>query len=235
MQRDEMIVTQPEQARALQDEGFLTWFLRPASPSDVARSLGIPANLAHHHAKRHAALGLLVEVERESGKVYYQLAAKVFKYRHSLLPVGDPDEQTSVKLGLLRERFLAAYEACDRMESGQDASWQVYSFDKESLPQPGPDDASVDVGSTRPAHFQVRTMSLPSQRYRELVEEIAELVAAAATDEDSGSQPCTLAFMAMDGALQEGSTDSQYVSSFLMNPLPKRRLGDPVEEEAREF
>jgi hypothetical protein len=46
MQRDELIVTRPEQARALQDTGFLARFLEPASPSDVARSLGIPANLA---------------------------------------------------------------------------------------------------------------------------------------------------------------------------------------------
>ena len=94
LQVSELVVTEREQARALQDSGFLGRFLEAASASYVARSLGIPANLAQH-ARRHAALGLLVEVRRERGRVYYQLAARTFRFRRSLLPVGYPDEQTA--------------------------------------------------------------------------------------------------------------------------------------------
>lgn len=81
------------------------------------------ANLAHHHAKRHVALGLLTEVKREQGRVYYQLTARTFKYRNSLLPAGDPDEHAAVTLGLLHEAFLAERAACDRLKGGQDAEW----------------------------------------------------------------------------------------------------------------
>lgn len=123
MQLTEMVVTRREQALALRDTAFLGRFLQPASPSDAARALGIRANLAHHHAKRHVTLGLLMEVKRELGRGYYQLAARTFKYRSSLLPTGDPGEHAAVTSGLLHDAFLAEHAACDRLNDGQDAEW----------------------------------------------------------------------------------------------------------------
>lgn len=171
-----MIVTRPEQARALQDSGFLGRFLEPASPSVVARHLGISASLAHHHAKRHASLGLLNEVKREQGKVYYQLAARTFKHPRSLTPAGDPDEYTVVSLGLLRERFLQAYERSDRIEGGESPNWHVYRFDRKGMPEEAQSKRSAAAVEDRPAHFQARTLRLSGRRYRQLVRYIARLI-----------------------------------------------------------
>ncbi|MEX2541019.1 MAG: hypothetical protein WD314_04395 [Trueperaceae bacterium] len=215
MQRDELVVTRPEQARALQDTGFLGRFLEPASPSDAARALGMPANLAHHHARRHASLGLLMEVKRERGRIYYQLAARTFKHHRSLLPAGDPDEHTAVTLRQLKERFLAAYQACDRMEDGQNPNWHVYGFDREGIPEVLRGRGVETVSEARPAHFQARTLSLTPDRYRELVRRIANLILEAEAEDGPQAEPCTLAFLAMDGVLQEGSADSHYMASFV--------------------
>lgn len=222
MQRDELIVTRPEQARALQDGGFLGRFLEPASPSDVARQLGVSPNLAHHHAKRHASLGLLYEVKRERGKVYYQLSARTYKHDRSLLPPGDPDEHTGVTLNQLVERFLAAYEHCDRTERGENPTWHVYGFDREALPTDEYGAGQADAGEARPAHFQARTLRLSSRRYRDLVRGIARLILEAEADAEPQGGVCSLAFVAFDGVLQEGSLDSHQISSF----VPPSEPGD---------
>ncbi|MFC6664939.1 hypothetical protein ACFP9V_05950 [Deinococcus radiopugnans] len=53
-------------ARALrQNVTFLGLFTGPRSPSEITASAGMAANLAHHHARRLASLGLLLEVRRE--------------------------------------------------------------------------------------------------------------------------------------------------------------------------
>lgn len=225
MQLDEMVVVRPDQARALQESGFLGRFLEPASPSDVARALGLRANLVHHHARRLEGLGLLRVVKRDEGRVYYQLVARVFKHRRSVLPVGDPDEQANVVLGLLKDQFLSAYGACDRQLSGEDADWHVYAFERPGTGKPAAERAPIDDGPARPAHLQLRTLSLTPERYRRLVEEIAGLIAAAEAESGNGSASCTLAFLAMDGALQVGTTDQQFLSSFL--PLHGLAYADP--------
>jgi len=229
MQQNELVVTRPEQARALQDTTFLGRFLHPASPSDVARALRMPANLAHHHAKRHADLGLLLQTGRKGGKVYYQLAAKTFKHPRALLPVDEAGEPTAAALRLLVERFQAAYEACDLLVSGQSPDWHYYAFDKANPPKVETADALDDAYSARPAHFQARTLALTPERYRELVGQISALIDAAATDDDPRAQPCTVALLAMDGPLQEGATDSQYLSSFIP---PERPHPDTGKSEA---
>ncbi|HEX7003341.1 MAG TPA: hypothetical protein VF168_04060 [Trueperaceae bacterium] len=215
MQSDELIVTEPEQARALQETGFLSRYLEPASPSDVARDLGMPANLAHHHAKRHAALGILGEVKREGGKVYYQLTARTFKHDRHLLPAGDPDEHTSVMLALLEERFLSAYSYCDSLENGADPSWHVYAFDRDALPGAPAESGGNGALAPRPAHFQARTLRLSPHRYRDLVRRISALIAKAEADDAGQGGAATFAFLAMDGVLQDGSRDTHYLSTFV--------------------
>lgn len=229
MQREELIVTRVDQARALQDAGLLSPYLKPASPSDVARKLGIPANLAHHHAKRHAALGLLNEVKRERGKVYYQLAARTFKHHRSLIPAGDPDEHTAVTLTSLRERFLAAYQRSDRREGGENPNWHIYGFDRQGIPEVPEASRLAPPSEPHPAHFQARTLTLSAKRYRELVRQIAELISDAESEDGPPDHACTLAFLAMDGVLQEGSRDSHYLSTFVPpsegDDRPQRRGG----------
>ncbi|MFC3831430.1 MULTISPECIES: hypothetical protein [Deinococcus] len=61
-------ITDPHAARALrQHHAFLGLFVQPQSPSSVAGSAGMAANLAHHHARKLAALGLLHEQRRGEG------------------------------------------------------------------------------------------------------------------------------------------------------------------------
>ncbi|MCP2014570.1 hypothetical protein L1280_001721 [Deinococcus sp. HSC-46F16] len=55
LQVPELVLTDPEAANALGQTAFLGHFRDPASPSEVARLLGMPANLAHHHVQKQAA------------------------------------------------------------------------------------------------------------------------------------------------------------------------------------
>lgn len=214
MQLDEMVVTQVEQVRALQDSAFLGRFLEPASPSDVARSLGIPANLAHYRAKRHAAAGLLARVARERGKIYYQLVARTFVHSDALLPVGNPDEYTAATLKLLGKRFMAAYERSERVAAGLHPNLHVYSFDRARAPRIRSRENAESARSC-PAHFQARTLSLTPERYRELVRQVARLLADIEADPQPEGRTCTVTFLAMEGCLHEGATNaSHYVSSF---------------------
>lgn len=216
---NELILTEADQARAVQDAGFLGQFLKPISPSEVAKKLKMPANLAHHHAQRHTALGLLREVKREHGKVYYQLAAQTFKHTHSLLPAGDPDKYTAALLTQLREHFLRAYERSDWLVGDEDPDWSVHQFSSSTPPHErapslitSPETRLIEA---HPAHFQVRTLPLTAASYRRLVHLISESMTDAMMDAKAGAGPCTLVFMAMDGDLQPGTRDSNHVSSFV--------------------
>lgn len=181
----------------------------------------MPANLAHHHAQRHAALGLLREVKREQGRVYYQLAARTFKHARALLPAGDPDEYTAATLAQLHDHFLRAYERSDRLADSQDPDWSIHQFGEGLLAQEPVAGTAAPPNEAHPAHFQVRTLPLTPTRYRQLVHEVAALLMDASPD--AGAKPCTLVFMAMNGDTQPGTRDSDHVSSFV----------PPVEEVSR--
>ncbi len=66
MQKEEMLITQTEQTKALQDTAFLSQFVQRNSPSDVAKKLGMAANLAHHYVQKYELLKLLQEVKRDT-------------------------------------------------------------------------------------------------------------------------------------------------------------------------
>ena len=215
---NELVLTQADQARAVQDAGFLGQFLEPISPSEVAKKLGMPANLAHHHAQRHAALGLLREVKRDRGRVYYQLVARTFKHARTLLPAGDPDEYTAATLAQLHERFLTAYERSDRLAGSEDPDWSVHHFGKGPLVDEAPtriEEAVVPLQEAHPAHFQVRTLRLSPRSYGRLVRQIADLLSETSPDLETGTGACTLAFLALDGDLEAGAQDSNHLSSFV--------------------
>ena len=161
----ERILTTAEQAKAVQEVGFLGQFFAPKSPSDAARKLGIPANLAHHHAQRHLGLGLLQETGREGGKVLYQLTAKLFKVPRTLLPPGDPDNKTARLLDLIQTRFLAAYGRSSRLEDRNDPDYDLYGFTAKDDPDPELPETSGGPLEPRPAHFQARTFFLTQASY----------------------------------------------------------------------
>lgn len=212
----ERILTTVEQARAVQDVGFLGRFVVPTSPSDAARTLGIPANLAHHHAQRHLNLGLLEEVGRNGGKVQYQLTAKLFKVPRTLLPPEDPDNKTVRLLGAVQKHFLAAYERSNRLASRDDPDYDLYEFMAKDDPDRVAPPPISEPLTGRPAHFQARTFSLSPASYQKLVREIADLIVAAENEHDRpGSGLCTFVFLGMDGELQAGMQDSLSVSSFV--------------------
>ena len=218
----ERILTTVEQAKAVQEVGFLRQFFVPTSPSDAAKKLEMPANLAHHHAQRHLSLGLLEEVKREGGKVLYQLTAKLFKVPRKLLPPEDPDNRTVKLLKLVRERFLAAYERSSRLEKQDDPDFELHRFIAKDDPDPELPETSGRPLEPRPAHFQTRTFSLSPAGYQRLVRQINDLVVAAENEHGQpGSGLCTLVFLGMDGDLQTGTSDSRFISSFvpLSEPL----------------
>lgn len=208
-----MIVTREQQVAALQDLGFLGQFVDPTSPSDAARTLGMPANLVHHHTKRHEALGLLVQVGRENGKVLYQLTARTFKHPRRLLTAGEPNHPVRARLARLLERFLHAYERSDRLARDEDPDWTVYGFAPEPRRRNVELDHEEGAREARPAHFQVRALRLSPRRYAELVNKVWRLLEEAASDEAEGG--CTLAFLAMDGEPDLGEAGTHNLSSFV--------------------
>lgn len=211
----ERILTTAAQAKAVQDVGFLGQFTVPTSPSDAARRLGIPANLAHHHAQRHLEQGLLEEVGREHGKVQYQLTAKLFKVPRDILPAGDPDNKTARTLGRAHDRFLKAYARSDRLGGDEDPDYDHYGFARKDEPDPVPQTSGEPL-EPRPAHFLARTFSLSPEGYRKLVQEITALISAAENEHEAPrSGLCTLVFLGMDGPLQAGTDDSRFISSFV--------------------
>ena len=211
---NERILTTAEQAKAVQEVGFLGQFTVPTSPSDAARKLEIPANLAHHRAQRHLAAGLLEEVGRAGGKVQYQLTAERFKVPRTLLPPEDPDNRTVRLLELIQKQFLTAYERSNRLEGYEDPDYELYSFMPKNDPDPALPRTFDEPLEPRPAHFEARTLALSPGTYQRLVRSIADLIATA-TYEEPGSGLCTLVFIGMNGALQNGTSDSHSVASFV--------------------
>lgn len=92
------------------------------------------ANLAHHHARKLADLGLLFEQGREGGKVLYQLAALEFRAPSELLPPEDEAGNGSFNIKALSIGFLQAYErSWGSMNVGQE---DIYGFGTAEQPAP---------------------------------------------------------------------------------------------------
>lgn len=224
MQKEELIVTDVEAAKMLKNPGFLGRFVDPASPSDVARALDMPANLAHHHAKRALDAGLLFEALREHGKVYYQLAARTFKHDMALLPVGDPDERMTATVENLGRRFLTAYERSLRVAQGLqepgEPDYAHYGFGSRDLEPVLPVAPDAESAEKHPAHYSSRTLRLTPEGYRRLVRGLARLLNDAEREASEGAGVCTVALLAFGGPLSPGSEDGRDVSSFVRPDLP---------------
>lgn len=210
----ERILTTEAQAKAVQEIGFLRQFFEPTSPSDAAKKLGQPANLVHHHAQRHLELGLLEEIGRENGKVLYQLTAQHFKVPRSLLPSGNADNKVARELSVIRKVFLGAYGRSDLLYRDDDPDYDHYGFTHEvGLTWQAED--YLESPEARPAHYQARTVELTPERYKKLVQQIGKLLEDIQKDINPLSGPCTFVFLGMDGVLQAGAEDSQFISTFV--------------------
>lgn len=192
----ELRITDIESIKALHNTPFLGHFFKPQSPSDVARALDMPANLMHHHVQRLTELGLLQQVDRKNGKVYYQLAASTFLYP---LDLWLPEEMQTEHLENLSMRFRKAYARSERWASGLGQEDGTYSFSREHVMPPS------TLGPTpeaRPAHMQVRTVRLSAARYRQVVEQLYKSILDLPEDTQDDAKSCTLALLAFEDEQQ---------------------------------
>ena len=211
MQVAELIITDPEAGQALAAVGFLGQFLHPASPSEVARALDMPANLAHHHARKYRRLGLLFEVGRAQGRVQYQLSARTFKVPEDQVAPGAHARMVQRSA----DGYLAAYERSADLSERPDPFWTICSFGDAATPTP-PDPTRRATSEARPAYLRRRTLALSPGRYRQLLAQLDALIQAEADDRTApGAAPCTLTLLAFEGVLDTGTSGSTTLSSFM--------------------
>lgn len=210
-QQAALVIENPEAIKALRETSFMGLFLEPNSPSEVAKVVGISANLMHHHAKRYLELGLLFEAKREAGKVFYQLAAKNFKIPWELIP---SDDLVSKPLQDLSGAFTKAFERSSRLTS-ESPTFHMIGFAE-------PENEDVQTKSTidnmleaRPAHYQMRSVQLNASSYRALVQQISDLITDIEMENSSDTAQCTISLLAFEGSVFDVPTDSHVVQSYL--------------------
>ena len=217
MQQAELTVTTSQAASALRDISVLGYFLEPSSPTDVAKICKMPANLVHHHVKRALEAGVLVEIKRESRKVFYQLCARVFKVSRDLL---DNENAELEDMKLLSTAFSAAYAHSDRIAGHLDPEYAIFGFgDAASDPKDlQPTFTDYESTESHPAHLHVRTLKLTTSSYKALAGQISKLLLEAERDSKSAGDPCSFAVLAWHGAMREGQSESQTINSYLTLP-----------------
>jgi hypothetical protein len=212
-QQDELILTNPEAARALRDSAIFPQFLEPKSPSEVAKKTGMAANLVHYHANRLLELGLLFETGREDGRVLYQTVARTIKHADGLLGT----QMQSNMMNLLSTAFLKAYEHSSHLAGDDSTEFHLYSIAKasDSLERQQPKFVDGESVEPRPAHFQSRTLKLSGEQYQTFISKIAKLMLELEAETDKNAEQCTFAFIGFNGVMQEGFADSQTIDSFV--------------------
>ena len=217
MQQAELTVTTPKATAALRDIGILAYFLEPSSPTDVAKTCKMPANLVHHHVKRALEADVLMEVKRESRKVYYQLTARVFKVPRDLLDSGDSDLED---MKLLSTKFTAAYSRSDQIAGHLDPEYHIFGFGNAATHPRDLQPMFTNHESTEshPAHLHIRTLSLTAASYKALAGQISKLLISAERDSKSVGDLCSFAVLAWNGAMRESQSESQTINSFLTLP-----------------
>lgn len=172
-------------ARALrQHHAFLGLFVQPQSPSSVAGSVGMAASLAHHHARKLAALGLLHEQRREGGKVYEQLTAREFQVPSTLIPPPDSESSGAADVTAISAAFLKIYERSWTFI--HDSEEDSYAFRSADLQPPLPAPPDSRSPESHPAHLNSVTLVLSPEQYQRLARTLSTLLAQAYA---GGSRP----------------------------------------------
>ena len=215
MQTDRIRLTNPEAARALRDTPVLHGFLSECNPSEVAKRIGMPANLVHHHVKRGLELGLVIETRREAGRVYYQLAARQFTYSRTLLGL---EEKVTTLLESLSTSFLEAYRVSESQTSNaDDPDYEVVGFELGVKPAVAPPATAPSPEHTDgyPAHFESRTLHLSPQSYQTVVRELSKIIAALEPETEASNEVCTVTLLGFKGERQLGHNNSHKITSFV--------------------
>lgn len=219
IQQPSLRITDPATARLLrQQHAFLALFVQPTSPTDAAQRAGMAANLAHHHARKLVEVGLLREVRRQGGKVYYQLTAREFRVPWSVLPPTDEQGGNFANLNGLNVGFRCAYERSARHLTEHEE--HIIGFVEFADAQAHLPAMQGVPAESHPTHLDAITVRLTPERYRQLVQDFTALLNAALDDAlpDSG-KPCTIAVLAYQGVIDAGAefTEriSRHTSSFL--------------------
>ncbi len=214
MQKESMQITNPEAAEVLRNSAVLQFFLEPVSPSDVAKRSGLAANLVHHHAKKALELGLLLEIKRENGKVFYQLAARQFTYARDLLEF---EQKEPEDMRLISNAFLEAYQRSDALLRGEDAYVLTHGFVTEENPQPPAKPEHKEMLEKHPAYFVARTFCLGQVRYQQLVNDISRLIEEAEAENTTEASSCSLVFIGFDGQWRENQNqgDTIHINGFV--------------------
>jgi DNA-binding transcriptional ArsR family regulator len=210
MQKDQIRISNPEAAKTLRDSPVLHLFLEPATPSQVAKKLEMPANLVHHHIKRALELGLVFIAKQDGRKIFYQVAAKNFSFRRDLLTL----EQTKgAELQQLSSAFLEAYLRCETDASNaNDPDYHIVGFAEPNLPAKPKSAEPRDLPSEHPAHFQIKTVRLGVVQYQKLIQTLAQLLDE--SNADKSAQPCTIAVLGFAGEWRKGHDNTVSISSF---------------------
>ncbi len=220
MQKNEIVISKREQAEALRDIGLLAQFLNPASPTDIAKKLNLPANLVHHHVKKYLKLELLFELKREARKVFYQTTAKRFKHRRNLLPLGASNDYLAKQLDDISNCFMKAYASSDALIQIDDDDWHTISFiDAADYNEPTYKSYSSEALERHPAHLQFHSLRLSQKSYLKLLNDIRNLLETASSESSNEQDQCSLLFLAFDGLVQKGMSDSQTIDSFAPSTL----------------
>ena len=217
MQQAELTVTTSQAAAALRDISVLAYFLEPSSPTDVAKTCKMPANLVHHHVKRALEAGVLFEVKRGSRKVFYQLTARVFKVPRDLLNNGNAELED---MKLLSAKFAAAYLRSDQIAEHLDPEHHVFGFGNAASDPKDMQPTFTNHESTEshPAHLHIRTVCLTPSSYKALAGQISKLLISAERDSKSVGDLCSFAVLAWHGAMRESQSELQTINSYLTLP-----------------
>lgn len=208
-----LTLTSEAQVRAVQDVSFLGKFLQPSSPSQVARAVGMKANLVHHHVRRLVALGLLFQVGRDGRKVLYQLAARRFQYPRDL-PLSGGYDPLRESLHDLTEQIASARERSDASFPGDDPEYNSHGFEREWRPPPLTPEG--DAHESHPSHLHVHTARVTPEQYRALALRVSELIREVEWDASATAKTCTFAWFAFEGEMRPGVGDGEWLSTFLV-------------------
>lgn len=209
-------VTRLEAARALrQHKDFLGLFVQPRSPTDIAGTVAMAPNLAHHHARKLTDLGLLFQQRREGRKVYYQLSALEFRVSSRLLPPQDDEGNGTATIRDLSRAFLQAYERSWNLM--HDCEEDIYGFGTGTQEPPLPPPPTAKAAEPYPTHLDSLTLCLSPERYRHLARALSALLDEAAREGHSPDAPhCTLTVLTFRHEhLPGGQHLSRQVDSFL--------------------
>ncbi len=167
----------------------LCTYKTPLTPSEAARLLDIPANVAHYRTKRLFEVGLL-EAAGEAGKGRYRSVAQTFHIPSEL----------SHALG--ESSLLMLDGMLGKLHRANMAQAEKSFWDYEHPGTPLEFDLSGTINLRKaeqrsyPGVLNISSVNLSSQQYKRVTEAVRAILDD--VTEEEGEKTCTLAFIAFD-------------------------------------